>query len=194
MLSSIHPLGERAKDNRFGVTATFFVVGATVGGLATGAVVGLGALAVGALVSDTVAVVAASIVVLSAAIAEWRGIGLPCLRRQVDEDWLSRYRGWVYGVGFGFQLGAGVMTYITSAAVYAAIGTALLVGNPVGSMAIMGAFGLARGLSIVPARSLTSPERLRSFFRRLHATAPAARRVSWLTLTAVALVGPASLL
>ena len=194
MLSSIHPLGERAKDNRFAVTATLFVVGSLLGGLTTGAVVGVIALAVDALVSTTVAVIAASAVVLGAAVAEWRGIALPCLHRQVDENWLTRYRGWVYGVGFGFQLGAGVMTYITSAAVFAALGCALLVGSPLGSLLIMGTFGLARGLSIVPARSFTSPERLRSFFRRLHATAPAAQRVSWLTLVAVALVGPITLL
>ena len=37
MLSSIHPLGERGKGNRFGLTATAFVVGATLGGATTGA-------------------------------------------------------------------------------------------------------------------------------------------------------------
>ena len=193
MLSSIHPLGERAKDNRFAVTATFFVVGSLVGGVTTGALVGLGALALGAVLTDAAAVLLASLVVLGAAVAEWRGVALPCLHRQVDEDWLTRYRGWVYGIGFGFQLGAGVTTYITSAAVYAALGSALLVGSPVGSILIMGAFGLARGLSIVPARALTSPERLRSFFRRLHATAPTAQRVSWLTLVIVAVAGPLTL-
>lgn len=193
MLSSIHPLGERAKDNRFGFTATLFVVGSVLGGLTTGAVIGVVALAVDALVGTTVAVVAASLVVFGAAVAEWRGLALPCLHRQVDENWLTRYRGWVYGIGFGFQLGSGVMTYITSAAVFAALGCAALVGSPVGSLLIMGTFGLSRGLSIVPARSFTSPEHLRSFFRRLHATAPAAKRVAWMTLTVAALVGPLTL-
>ena len=41
--------------------------------------------------------------------------------------------------------------------------------------------------------TLTSPERLRSFFRRLHATAPTAQRVSWLTLVVVALAAPLTL-
>lgn len=193
MLSSIHPLGERAKNNRFVITATLFVVGSVSGGLATGAVVGGVGLVVDALVSTTSAVAIASVVLLAAAVAEWRGSALPCLHRQVDEEWLTRYRGWVYGVGFGFQLGAGVLTHITSAALYAALSAALLVGSPVGSVAIMGLFGLARGLSIVPARRLTDPEQLRSFFRRLHATAPLARRASWLTLAALAIVGPVAL-
>ena len=33
----------------------------------------------------------------------------------VHEQWLTRYRGWVYGVGFGAQLGFGLVTIITSA-------------------------------------------------------------------------------
>ena len=45
---------------------------------------------------------------------------LPTTRRQVNEDWMGRYRGWVYGVAFGAQLGTGVATIVTSAAVYAA--------------------------------------------------------------------------
>ena len=194
MLSSIHPLGERAKHNRFGLTAALFALGAVAGGAATGAFVGVVGIAVDALVSAEAAVVATAIVVFGAAVAEWRGIGLPCLHRQVDEDWLTRYRRWVYATGFGFQLGAGVMTYITSAAVYAALGAALFVGHPVGAVSIMATFGLTRGLSLASARSITSPERLRSFHQRLHATAPAAQRVAWISLAVVAVAMPATLL
>ena len=42
----------------------------------------------------------------------------PGPRRQVNERWLDEYRGWVYGLGFGAQLGLGVTTVITSAATY----------------------------------------------------------------------------
>ena len=48
----------------------------------------------------------------------WAGLRLPTVRRQVNEDWLHRYRGGVYGFGFGFQLGLGVATIVTTAAVY----------------------------------------------------------------------------
>lgn len=194
MLSSIHPLGERAKNNRFGLTAALFALGAVAGGATTGALVGLVGLGVDALLSTEVAVALAGVVVLGASLAEWRGIGLPCLHRQVDEEWLTRYRRWVYATGFGFQLGAGVMTYITSAGVYAALGTALLVGHPAGSVAIMAAFGATRGLSLASARSIDSPERLRTFHQRLHATAPAAQRAAWITLAVVAVAMPATLL
>ena len=35
------------------------------------------------------------------------GFRPPFFRRQVNEDWLPRYRGWLYGVGFGWQVGVG---------------------------------------------------------------------------------------
>ena len=40
------------------------------------------------------------------------GDWLPLVRRQVDDAWLARYRSWVYGGGFGWQIGVGVATYI----------------------------------------------------------------------------------
>lgn len=194
MLSSIHPLGERGKQNRFGLTAGAFVVGATIGGLVTGAVAGVVGLPLDLALSDDAAVVLVAVVALATAVAEARGTRLPSVPRQVNEDWLTTYRGWVYGVGFGFQLGAGVLTYITSAAVYLAVASAILVGHPLGSLAIMGVFGLARGLSILPARVITSPQRLTDFFRSLHRTAPAARHASWVILTVLALTAPLALL
>ena len=45
------------------------------------------------------------------------GFGPPFLCRQVNEAWLSKYRPWVYGGGFGWQIGAGVTTYVMTAAV-----------------------------------------------------------------------------
>ena len=35
----------------------------------------------------------------------------------MNEAWLSKYRAWVYGGGFGWQIGAGVTTYVMTAAV-----------------------------------------------------------------------------
>jgi hypothetical protein len=77
---------------------------------------------------------------------------LPTSRRQVNEDWMSRYRGWVYGVAFGAQLGAGLATVVTSAAVYGAAVGAVLCGTVAGGAAVGAAFGLTRALSLAPAR------------------------------------------
>ena len=87
--------------------------------------------------------------------------------RQVDENWLNEYRGWVYGLGFGFQLGAGVLTYITTAAVYVAFAAALLVGSPLAAVAVGAVFGLARGLTLLPARTILTTDALVAFHRRL---------------------------
>ena len=38
-------------------------------------------------------------------------------RRQVNEDWIGRYRGWVYGAGFGAQLGLGFAVFVMTCAV-----------------------------------------------------------------------------
>src|SRR5688572_33191944 len=104
MLASIHPLGERARRNRFGVTATAFTLASLGGGVTLGAVaamVGAGLRAagfsVGGVATGIVAVAAAGAFVVDA--TAW----LPTFRRQVDERWLDTYRGWVYGAGFGFQ-------------------------------------------------------------------------------------------
>ncbi|MFP5578659.1 MAG: hypothetical protein ACLGIZ_10535 [Acidimicrobiia bacterium] len=193
MLSSIHPLGERAKGNRFGVTAGAFLVGAVVGGATTGALVGLLSIPVDALVPTTVATALIVVVAGGAAICERTGRPLPSVPRQVDEDWLNQYRGWVYGVGFGFQLGAGVLTYITAAATYVSLAAALLSGHPVAALAIMTTFGLVRGLTLLPARSIASPQRLVEFHRRLHRWSPAVRATSTSVLAASALFAGAAL-
>ena len=103
-------------------------------------------------------------------------VRLPTTKRQVDERWLTRYRGWVYGVGFGFQLGLGLVTVVTSAAIYATFAIALLTGS-VGAGALIGlVFGLTRGASIFVAARVHDPAGLRRLHRNLADTAPAVAR------------------
>ena len=76
------------------------------------------------------------------------GLALPSWRRQVDEAWIGRYRGWVVGVGFGAQLGFGLVTIITSSTTYAVVVLAVLSG-PRGRGALLGgAFGLVRAVPL----------------------------------------------
>jgi hypothetical protein len=116
-------------------------------------------------------------------------LGLPTVRRQVNEDWLVRYRGWVCGVGFGFQLGLGVVTIVTSATVYVVFVLALLSASPAGGCALGAAFGLVRALPLLTMRRVNSPARLNSAHRRMQRWAPhvqhAAVGVQWVA----ALVG-----
>ncbi len=182
MLSSIHPLGEEGRGQRYVITATAFVVGSILGGALTGSTVGLiGVLAGAALAGVGVAVgsvpvrlLLLMVAVVVVAMMVFRRGSLPGLARQVNENWLVEYRGWVYGLGFGLQLGAGVATYIRSGAVLVWLVAVVVVGSfglPAGlvfSVGIGVAFGLIRGMSILATRSITSPEKLIAFHRRLH--------------------------
>lgn len=194
MLSSIHPLGERAKDNSFPLTVSAFIAGSTLGGAATGAVVGLAALLVGPLFSETVSAWAFAGFALAAALAEWRGLRLPSWRRQVSEDWLTTYRGSVYGFGFGFQLGAGVLTIVTTAAVPLMLAAAVLSGSATTAVVVCATFGLVRGATILSVSRIDSSDQLVSFHRRLQASASGVRTLASSTMALTGVVAVTTML
>lgn len=194
MLSSITPLGERGRNNSFAVVASFFVAGSVLGGVAAGVTAGaFGAWLVPSppLVDGVVIVVAS---VLGAAIdARLAGLRLPTIRRQVDERWLHKYRGWVYGAGFGLQLGTGLATIVTSAAVYLMLVAAVLTHSPTGGAVIGAVFGVVRGASIVLARHVRTYDELRSLHRRLAANAGRGRAVGVAAHAAISVLAVATL-
>jgi hypothetical protein len=147
------------------------------------------------LVPDRPAVTAAAIAVCAlfgaALDAHVGGLRLPTIRRQVDERWLQKYRGWVYGVGFGAQLGTGLVTIVSSAAVYVMVIAALLTRSIAYGALIGTIFGLVRGLSILLAWRVTTPDDLRRFHRRLAAQSGRSERLSAATQ---GLIGTAGLL
>ena len=107
------------------------------------------------------------------------GVRLPIHRRQVNERWLDHYRPWVYGAGFGWQIGSGVATYITTAAVYLMIVLGALTGAPVVAFLLGTLFGLLRGLAVLLTRNQTSPTLLRAFHRRFVAAGVGWARWWW---------------
>lgn len=134
-----------------------------------------------------------SAVLVAGVVAErgWLGSGLPTTRRQVNEQWMHAYRGWVYGIGYGLQLGAGVATVVTSAAVYATLASELLVGNVPVAIAIGAVFGGIRGLSLLPGVTIAAPAqlvRLDGFFATTAAPAAAFSRAAQGLLAAVCLI------
>ncbi|HTU97630.1 MAG TPA: hypothetical protein VMF14_17415 [Solirubrobacteraceae bacterium] len=188
MLASITPLGERSRGFSWGLTASAFAVGAVAAGALGGAVGGaLGSLAPPGRWREVTALVLLILALGVDATALRRR--LPTTRRQVNEDWLGRYRGWVYGIAFGAELGAGVATIVTSAAVYAALLGTLLAGS-VGAGAVIGAaFGVTRALSLVPARRVTTPAALTRLHDRLgRAEVPVGRATVAAEAAAIALV------
>ena len=104
------------------------------------------------------------------------GFRLPSHTRQVNESWLDEFRSWVYGGGFGWQIGVGLATYVTTAAVYLMIAMAALTGDPLVAFLLMTGFGFVRGLAVLLGRRLTTPERLFALHRRLEELLPTAQR------------------
>lgn len=180
MLSSITPFGERARNQRYWVTAMWFTAGAISGGGALGAVVA----ALAGLVSVTTggSVPLAGVVLIAASAWEVSGWPIPGLHRQVDETWLVRYRGWVYGLGFGFQLGLGFATYVTSALVWGFVVSGAVLGRPTVAFVAGLVFGATRGVLILLSARVRDPRGLRRLFDGLHGA------LSWATWSGAAAV------
>ena len=181
MLASINPLGERSRNRTSSVTYAWFVAGSVIAGALLGALLGgPGALLFGLLEPTTTAVaIVAMRARASFALAFELHVGdlpLPTVRRQVDEDWIPRYRAWVYAGGFGFQLGFGVVTVVTTSTVYLTWAFAVLTGSVAGGVVIGVVFGLARALPVLLVARADTPGRLRDALQRFTRWAPATRR------------------
>src|SRR5690242_15913082 len=157
MLASINPLGERARNNSFAVTVVAYTLGSTVAAAVLGLVLGaLGAALLGG-VGAGVRLAVLAVGALAAAAVDRRNGRIPSWRRQVNEDWLTGYRGWVYGLGFGVQLGLGVVTIVTTAAVYLTWAAAVLAASPTVGLVVGTAFGLARSLPVLAGARVRTP-------------------------------------
>jgi len=195
MLASINPLVERARRSRYWITATAYVIGSVVGGAVAGLVAG----GLGVLVSAAVDVGGSAttwaIAVLSAvALAcEIGRLPVPSIHRQVDEAWLDEYRGWVYGLGFGLQLGLGFATIVTTASVYLVFLVAVLSGSLVWGVAIGVTFGLVRALPLLAMARVRNPSQLRRSLARFAACAPRASSVTAWVVAATGIVAVVSM-
>src|SRR5690348_1296140 len=122
MLASISPFGERARQQRWGITIAAYTVASIVAGASLGPLLGAAGVAArdvsGA--SARLRLLAVATVALAGVLADAgvAGLRVPGPRRQVDETWLGRYRGWVYGAAFGVQLGAGFTTIVAASTTY----------------------------------------------------------------------------
>ena len=181
MLGSISPVGEASRKQRWWLTATAYTLGSLLGGAATGALLGaLGWLVLSLVPADPAVrlVILAAVAVFGAAVdAGVVRLGLPSWRRQVDETWLTTYRGWVYGVGFGAQLGAAVATIIPAAVTYTMLSACLLSGSVPGGLLIGVAFGIVRSVPVLLTVRLRTPAQLYAATQRATAAEPIAHRL-----------------
>ena len=94
---------------------------------------------------------------VAASDARLAGFELPRHSRQVNEDWFGAYRRWVYASGFGWQIGVGLATYITTAAVYLTIAVAALTGEPLVALVLGVAFGFRARAGDLPRPATRHP-------------------------------------
>jgi MFS family permease len=190
MLASISPLGERARRQRYAVTVAAYVAASTLAGALLGGLLG----AVGAPWAGTRgSMLVIGVLAIAGLLLDARAFGLrvPGPRRQVNEDWLATYRGWVYGIGYGAQLGLGVTTIITASITWVAFACAAATGSLAAGMLVGGTFGLARALPVLATARAHDPSTLRATLARLERLRPPAARVATVlqVTLAVALLG-----
>ncbi|HEY7563667.1 MAG TPA: hypothetical protein VIA81_01955 [Acidimicrobiia bacterium] len=193
MLSTITPMAEATRGHRFASTARWFVLGSVVGGATLGVVIAGLVLAVNAIgIGEETSLVVAALAALITATSDGRigGFRLPGHDRQVNERWLDRYRSWVYGAGFGWQIGVGLATYIMTAGIYLLIVMGALLVNPLLAVGIGVLFGLVRGLAVYMAAELDTQQKLVGFHARFEEKRELVRRT---TIVVQALVAVAAI-
>lgn len=171
MLASLTPYAEAGRGSRWTITATSFSVGALLSGAGGGVVWGgLGSL----LPAGGWRLIAAAVVLGAALVIDATPLRrrMPLTKRQVNEDWMVTYRGWVYGAGFGAQLGLGFITLVACAAVYATFAIELLSGSLPAGVAIGAIFGATKAASLLPAGWARDHHALVALHRRLLALEP----------------------
>lgn len=183
MLSSIHPLGERSRNNRWWLTITAFTIGSTATAAAVGAALGW----IGTPLPESPWVFALAAV--AAGTLDLAAIKAPGPERQVNERWIGTFRGWVYGFGFGAQLGAGFATFVVTWGVYAVLVAEMLSGSAVGGAVIGVSFGLGRSLAPLASVVVDRPSRLTSFHIALARLARPVHLSSATAIVAAGLIG-----
>ena len=121
------------------------------------------------------------------------GFRLPVHHRQVNERWLDGLRPWVYGAGFGWQIGTGVVTYIKTAAVYLLIVLAALTALAPPGAGARGPVRAGAGPGRLPRTGHHEPGRPGGIPPALHGLGPVALGIAIACELAVGLVLAASL-
>lgn len=191
MLSSLNPVSERARGNRFWITAGWYVLGAVAGGAGLGSICASGAWLVGRTgVSEVALLVVASLAAVCCVASDLgiAGRSLPVHPRQVDERWLAVYRRWIYAAGYGVQIGFGFATYIMTSAVYLTAALAVLSTSWSAALLVGVVFGAVRGLLIVTTAFTGTPEALRGLHRRLAGLERESRAAAVLVSAVVAVI------
>lgn len=174
MLTSITPLGERARNQSWLRAVGAFTSAAVAAGATVGSALGL----VGSALPGRASLLVTAMALVAAALLDAVGVPVPGPRRQVDETWIGEFRDWVYGLAFGAQLGAGAVTYVVTWGTWAVALAVMATGSAATGAGIGAAFGAGRGISLWASAIVDSPDRLLRLGQRMTALARPARAVT----------------
>jgi hypothetical protein len=152
MVTTIDPVVHGGRNRSYALAVALHVLGATLAATAFGALLG----AIGALLGGPWRVAGPGVVAAIAALYALReGVGLPIpvpdRHKQVPEWWRTFYSAPVASLLYGLGLGIGFLTFLTFGTFVAVAAGAVASATPVTGALVCGAFGLARGLSILLA-------------------------------------------
>lgn len=149
MIETIGPTGHTGGLRTTLAAAATFAPFAVLGGAITFGLLALAGEAVHGS-AGTVGYVVAATVAGVAAIAEVRGVPIvPQVRRQLPIGWRGSAPMPLASAGYGVLLGLGFTTFVLSYGVWALMGIALALGDPVAGLVIGVAFGAGRALPIL---------------------------------------------
>jgi sulfite exporter TauE/SafE len=199
MISVIMPLGQRQRPPQFWLArGVLYVLAATAGGAALGALMGLLGAALQPLVPLPLALALAVALAVAYGLHEARVWRLPHPERQwqVPNSWIVR-RPLLGAVAFGLVIGAGVFTFIPFTSFYILLAWQALSGSPLVGALLGGVYGLARALPVVTGAVVTrrgGP--IQPVHIRILEASPRIHRATsgMLLLAGVALMGPLALL
>src|SRR5437773_2378534 len=161
MVQTITPVVHGGRHGRWLGSVAAYTFGATVSAAALGAALG----GVGRLLGapwGAAGLWALAVVAAVFAVRELFGvpIPLPNLHRQVPDWWRTFFSPPVAALLYGLGLGIGFLTYISFGTLVAVAAAAAVSGSALTGALLVGAFGLARGLSVLVAWPGTTEPRL----------------------------------
>src|SRR5215210_8022586 len=193
MVETISPVGYGDRTGRWLAAVMLHTLGAAAAAAAFGAALG----AAGSVLhapwgAAGIAVTAASALSYAGREAFGLPVPIPAARRQVPDWWRSFFSWPVAATLYGAGLGIGFVTFLGNGGLVVVAVAAVASGRPATGAVVVGAFGLARGLSALAARPVRTREAGAALVDRLAARDPARWRA--VNAAALLLVGAAALL